>query len=205
MKNKAEFLREYGFSGDTEIPLIAVVSRLTGQKGIDLILHVAEEILDEKINLFVLGCGEREFEEAFSGLAERRENCKFVNCFDRALSHKVYAAADIFLMPSRREPCGLAQMISCSYGTIPIVRSTGGLFDSIIPYGENGANGFRFDNYNAHELLFTLKRALELYNGNKELWHKLRQSAMRSDFSWERSASRYIELYKGLLKEDVKK
>jgi len=100
-------------------------------------------------------------------------------------------------MPSKSEPCGLAQMIACSYGTIPVVRSVGGLYDSIRTVGEEGANGFRFDNYNAHELLFTIKAALELY-GNKTEWNKLTASAKNSDFTWGNSAAKYIEIYKNL-------
>jgi len=102
-------------------------------------------------------------------------------------------------MPSRTEPCGLAQMIACSYGTVPVVRSVGGLSDTIIPYGCKGANGFRFDNYNAHELLFTLKDAVRLYN-DKEKWESLRLSAKRSKFTWENSAKEYIAIYNNLLK-----
>ena len=109
----------------------------------------------------------------------------------------MYAAADIFLMPSRSEPCGLAQMIACSYGTVPIVRSVGGLYDSIKPYGTDGANGFRFDNYNAHELLYTVKRALELYR-DKKAWGALTASAKKSDFTWSKSAEKYIAIYKNL-------
>ncbi|MBO7196904.1 MAG: glycosyltransferase [Clostridia bacterium] len=109
----------------------------------------------------------------------------------------MYAGADIFLMPSKSEPCGLAQMIACSYGTIPVVRSVGGLYDSIRTYGEEGANGFRFDNYNAHELLFTLKQALELYQDKKK-WNVLTASAKKSNFTWENSAKEYISIYNNL-------
>jgi starch synthase len=109
----------------------------------------------------------------------------------------MYAAADIFLMPSKSEPCGLAQMIACSYGTVPVVRSVGGLYDTIKPYGTDGANGFRFDNYNAHELLFTLKAALGVYSDKKE-WNALSASAKKSDFSWNNSANEYIAIYRNL-------
>ena len=110
----------------------------------------------------------------------------------------MYAAADLFLMPSKSEPCGLAQMIACSYGTVPVVRSVGGLYDSIIPYGCENSNGFRFDNFNAHELLYTLKAAIDLYKNDKE-WSNLRKRAMNSDFTWHASAAKYIELYNNLL------
>ena len=107
----------------------------------------------------------------------------------------MYAAADIFCMPSKSEPCGLAQMISCSYGTVPVVRSVGGLYDSIKSYGEDGSNGFRFDNYNAHELLYTLKRAVSMYNDSKDEWDSLVMRAKLSDFSWEISAGKYMNIY----------
>ena len=114
------------------------------------------------------------------------------------LSKKMYAAADIFLMPSKSEPCGLAQMICCSYATIPVVRSVGGLKDTIIPYGAEGANGFRFDNYNAHELLFTTKNAVSVYK-DKEKWQALTKAAKASNFTWDASAAKYIQIYKNLL------
>ena len=117
--------------------------------------------------------------------------------FDRALSKRLYASADLFLMPSRSEPCGLAQMIACSYGTIPVVRAVGGLYDTIVPYGQEGANGFVFNNYNAHELLFRVKDALSLYR-NPDEWGKLITGAMTTDFSWDRSAKKYLNLYRGL-------
>ena len=111
----------------------------------------------------------------------------------------MYAAADIFVMPSKSEPCGLAQMIACSYGTVPVVRAVGGLFDSIKPYGFEGENGFTFDNYNAHELLFTVKKALDLYR-NKDEWAALAMKAKKSDFSWKVSADKYMQIYNKLLK-----
>ena len=109
----------------------------------------------------------------------------------------MYASADIFLMPSKSEPCGLAQMIACSYGTVPVVRSVGGLYDTIKPYGTVGANGFRFDNYNAHDLLFTLKSALDVYK-DKKAWNTLTASAKKSDFSWNNSAKEYMTIYNNL-------
>ena len=118
--------------------------------------------------------------------------------FDRALSKRMYASADIFLMPSKSEPCGLAQMISCSYGTIPLVRAVGGLYDTITPYGEDNSIGFRFDNYNAHELLFTIKNALEVFNNETE-WDALVMRAKQKRFTWDHSAKNYIEIYKKIL------
>ena len=197
-KNKAALQAELGLEVNKSIPLIVMITRLTAGKGIDLVLHIIEELLSEKVQVVLLGTGEKEYEAAFSALAEKHKNLKALIKFDRVLSKKMYAAADIFLMPSKSEPCGLAQMISCSYGTVPVVRSVGGLYDSIRTVGEEGANGFRFDNYNAHELLYTLKNALELYK-NKAEWGKLTKSAKTSNFTWNNSAKEYLAIYKNLL------
>lgn len=199
-KNKAAFQAEVGLPVEPDTPLIVMITRFASQKGIDLVLHILEELLCEKVQVAVLGTGEEEYENAFRAIESRHENFKALIKFDRALSKKMYAAADIFMMPSKSEPCGLAQMIACSYGTVPVVRSVGGLFDSIRTYGEEGANGFRFDNYNAHELLFTLKAAIGLYHGDRKEWNKLSASAKNSKFTWDDSAEKYIEIYKNLLK-----
>ena len=197
-KNKKELQKELGLAIEDKTPLIVMVTRLASGKGIDLVLHIAEELLAEKIQLAVLGVGEEDYENSFRLLDEKYSNFKAIIEFDRAMSKKLYAAADIFLMPSKSEPCGLAQMIACSYGTVPIVRAVGGLYDTIIPYGKEDSNGFTFDNYNAHELLFTIKRALEVYKDEKE-WQKLVKRALSSDFSWESSAMEYIKIYNDLV------
>ena len=197
-QNKKALQEELGLPVKKNVPLLVMITRLTAGKGIDLVLHVIEELLDENIQIAVLGTGDTEYEQAFADIAARHENMVALIKFDRVISKKMYAAADLFLMPSRSEPCGLAQMIACSYGTVPIVRSVGGLYDSIKPYGAEGANGFRFDNYNAHELLFTVKKALELY-GDKKAWGTLTASAKKSDFTWSKSAEKYMAIYKNLL------
>jgi len=194
-KNKAALQEELGLTKNKNIPLVVMITRLTAGKGIDLVLHIIEELLRERVQLVILGTGDKEYEDKLSEIASRHDNFKALIKFDRVLSKKMYAAADIFLMPSKSEPCGLAQMIACSYGTVPVVRSVGGLYDSIRTVGEEGANGFRFDNYNAHELLFTLKAALSLYS-DKEAWGALTKSAKTSSFTWEKSAENYIEIYK---------
>lgn len=197
-KNKKALCHELGLSEDENIPLVVMITRLASQKGIDLLLHVAEEILSNELQLVVLGTGEKEYESALSSLEHRHENMRALIKFDRVISKKLYASADIFLMPSKSEPCGLAQMICCSYGTVPIVRAVGGLYDSIIPYGEEGSNGFRFNNYNAHELLYALETALRVYSNDSE-WSALRKRAINSDFSWSNSAEKYIQIYNNLL------
>ncbi len=193
-KNKRALQAELGLSVNENIPLAVMITRLTAGKGLDLVLHILEELLTENVQFVILGTGDKEYEQAFSEISSRYNNFKALIKFDRALSKKMYASADIFVMPSKSEPCGLAQMISCSYGTVPVVRAVGGLFDSIKP----GKNGFTFDNYNAHDLLFTLKNAFELYH-NKAEWDALTQRAINSDFSWNSSAVKYIELYNNLL------
>lgn len=196
-KNKAALQAELGLPVKKNVPLIVMITRLTAGKGIDLVLHIIEELLQENVQIAVLGTGDKEYEEAFAALGAKYENMAALIKFDRVISKKMYAGADIFVMPSKSEPCGLAQMIACSYGTVPVVRSVGGLYDSIRTVGEEGANGFRFDNYNAHELLFTIKAALDLYK-NKTEWNKLTASAKNSDFTWSNSAAKYIEIYKNL-------
>ena len=197
-KNKSALQKELKLNENPKTPLIIMITRLVEGKGIDLILHVIDELLHENIQFALLGTGERRYEEAFLSIEQKHDNFKALIKFDRILSKQMYAGADILLMPSKLEPCGLSQMIACSYGTIPIVRSVGGLVDSIIPYGLDGANGFRFDNYNAHDLLFTIKSALNLYSSTKE-WEKLIKSAINTDFSWNRSAEKYIALYNNLV------
>ncbi len=199
-KNKAAFQAEVGLPVAPDTPLIVMITRFASQKGIDLVLHILDELLEEDVQVAVLGTGDEADENAFRAIDSRHSNFKALIKFDRALSKKMYAAADIFMMPSKSEPCGLAQMIACSYGTIPVVRSVGGLYDSIRTYGEEGANGFRFNNYNAHELLFTLKTAINLYHADKTEWNKLTASAKNSKFTWDASAEKYIEIYNNLTK-----
>lgn len=197
-KNKAALQAEVGLPQAADVPLVVMITRFASQKGIDLVLHIMDEFLSESVQVVVLGTGEPEYENAFRAMEARHPNFKALIMFDRVLSKKMYAGADIFLMPSKSEPCGLAQMIACSYGTVPVVRSVGGLYDSIRAYGEEGANGFRFDNYNAHELLFTLKKAIKLYQ-NKKQWNALTASAKKSNFTWENSAKEYVSIYNNLV------
>ena len=196
--NKLELQRELGLQADAEVPLVVMITRLASQKGIDLVARIIEELLSENMQFVILGTGEEEYENLFCELESRYNNVRALIKFDRVISKKMYAAADLFLMPSKSEPCGLAQMICCSYGTVPIVRAVGGLADTIRPYGEENSNGFTFDNYNAHELLFATKSALEVY-GNKPQWDALVQRAKTSDFSWTNSAQKYIEIYNKIL------
>ena len=175
-----------------------MITRLATQKGIDLFLHVAEEMLSKKVQIVVLGTGEKAYEDALKTLEARHSNLRALLKFDRVISKKLYASADIFLMPSKFEPCGLAQMICCSYGTIPVVRATGGLYDTIVPYGLDNSNGFNFSNYNAHDFLYAVERTLAVYDDEKE-WSELRKRAMNCDFTWNSSAAKYMQIYNNLL------
>ena len=195
--NKLMLQEELGLEVSEDIPLITMVTRLTDQKGLDLVLFIIKELLAQRVQVALLGTGDEKYEEAFEAISNEYGNFKALIKFDRALSKKLYASADIFLMPSKSEPCGLAQMIACAYGTIPVVRAVGGLYDSIKPYGTEDSNGFTFNNYTAHELLFTVKDALKLYS-DKEEWAKLVKRAINTDFSWDKSADKYLELYNSL-------
>ena len=193
-KNKLALLAELGLSEFADRPLIVMITRLAKGKGVDLVLHVIEELLSKDVTVVVLGTGEKEYELAFSALETRYKNLRALITFNRVISKKLYASADIFLMPSKSEPCGLAQMIACSYATVPIVRAVGGLYDSIKNYPAIDSNGFTFDNYNAHDFLFKIYEALELYKNTTE-WDKLTLRAIKSDFTWNKSASKYMEIY----------
>lgn len=197
-KNKAALCEDLGLSTDPNVPLLVMITRLATQKGIDLLLCIADELLANNVQLIVLGTGEAEYETKLIELQNRHPNFRALIKFDRALSKKLYAAADIFLMPSKSEPCGLSQMIACSYGTVPVVRNVGGLHDTISPYPLDDSNGFRFDNYNAHDFLGAILYAVGLYTRPSE-WHELRRRAKSSSFTWEKSAVEYVNIYSNLL------
>ena len=195
--NKKALQEELGLEVRADVPLLVMITRLTAGKGIDLVLHILEEVLREDVQVAILGTGDKEYEVRIAEMAKHHDNLAALIKFDRVISKKMYASADIFIMPSKSEPCGLAQMIACSYGTVPIVRSVGGLYDSIKPWGTEGGNGFRFDNYNAHDLLYSIKNAVSLYRDKKE-WAKLVVAAKKSDFTWKNSAAKYIKIYNKL-------
>lgn len=200
--NKAALQKKIGLNPEPDVPLLVIISRLTEQKGLDLVLGVLEELLGENLQLAVLGVGEHKYEQAFSHYQSVMPG-KVSACitFDLPMSCQFYAAADMLLMPSKFEPCGLSQMMAMRYGTIPVVRETGGLKDSVIPYNQydETGDGFSFANYNAHEMLFTIKHALDIYHNRKGSWDSLVKRAMRKDFSWKHSAEKYIQLYEGLI------
>ena len=199
---KAALQKETGLNPDPDIPLAVMVSRLVDQKGLDLLLRVLDEMLYSDIQVAVLGTGDPGYEKALLEIAGRSQGRLAVSItFDVALSRRFYAGADMFLMPSLFEPCGLSQMIAMRYGTLPIVRETGGLKDTVEPFDEQTGtgNGFTFSNINAHELLFTAQNAAGVYRSNRKAWIGLVETAMNGDYSWKRSAREYQELYQALL------
>ena len=204
-EDKLAFQREYCLPEDADAPIMAVISRLAAHKGIDIIAGVLRQVLDShpRAQFVVLGTGEGQYEHYFRQLEQDYPNrVRSFITYNRSLSKKIYAAADIFLMPSRSEPCGLSQMIACRYGTIPVVRETGGLYDSIKPYYEDGegmhGNGFTFANYEAGELAERTSAALDLYENAPDKFAALRHRAMTTDFSWDVSAEKYMQMYDGL-------
>ena len=201
VKNKLELQKLLKLEVNPDIPMVGIVSRLVSQKGLDLIDFMMPEIVNENMQLVVLGTGDNEYQSMFHYYDSHYPNKVSANItFDSSLAQQIYAASDIFLMPSLFEPCGIGQMIAMRYGTLPIVRETGGLKDTVIPYNEytKEGNGFSFANYNAHEMFFTLQRALKLYQEDKEAWNTLVENAMNTDNSWSKSAKEYIETYKSL-------
>lgn len=199
--NKRELQKLLGLPEKSDTPVMGMVTRLVSHKGLDLCKAVLDELLaTTDIQLVVLGSGDYQYEEFFRGLAARYpEQVGLCLGFVPDLARKIYAGADLFLMPSKSEPCGLSQMVALRYGTIPIVRETGGLRDSVTDSGDNEGNGFVFSSYNAHDMLHAIKRAVEGYN-DKKGWAILVKRAMDSDNSWGKSANDYIKMYKEVLK-----
>lgn len=196
---------KFGLPVDPEIPMLAIVSRLADMKGMDLVQHILDELLQENVQLVVLGTGEQRYEDLFRMYQYKYPDKVAARIyFDQPESHVIYAGADIFLMPSLFEPCGLSQLIALRYGTIPVVRQIGGLKDTVIPYNKytGEGNGFGFMNYNAHELLFTIKDALEAY-GTPEIWKGLIRHAMKADHSWTASSKEYLKIYNKLLGQEL--
>ncbi len=194
--NKAELQKELGLPVRDDIPVIGIVTRLVKHKGLDLVKRVFEELLQADLQFAILGSGEWEFETFFYEMAQKYpEKVGLKLGFKPQLAHRIYAGADIFLMPSQSEPCGLAQMVALRYGTIPIVRETGGLNDTIKDSDDGKGNGFTFANYNAHDMQNTIWRAIDGFK-NRDGWQILQKRAMLCDNSWKTSANAYIGLYK---------
>lgn len=204
-ENKMAVQEKFGLPVDSEKPLYTIITRLVEQKGLHLIEHILDEFLEEDVQLIILGTGDKEFESYFADAANRYPD-KLVTLlfFDEGVARQLYAAADFFLMPSKFEPCGLSQLISLQYKTVPIVRETGGLRDTVQSFNEitGEGNGFSFTNYNAHDLLAVLDYSLIIYY-NPSQWSKLSQNVNKSQFSWKDSAHEYAMLYDEILMERV--
>ncbi len=202
IKNKRALQAELGLEQDDKKMLIGIVSRLTDQKGFDLIDYMMDELCQDAVQIVVLGTGEERYENMFRHFDWKYNNKVSANIFySEALSHKIYASSDAFLMPSLFEPCGLSQLMALRYGTVPIVRETGGLKDTVQPYNEyeNTGTGFSFTNYNAHEMLASIRYAERIYYDKKREWNKIVDRGMAVDFSWEVSAKKYQEMYDWLV------
>ena len=202
--NKEALLKE--FDMDTEdVPLFGLVSRLVDQKGLDLLMPTIEDVITYSNAKFILmGSGDQVYEDFFRNMQNKYPNrFKCYIGYSDAVAQKIYAGWDLFLMPSKFEPCGLGQMIAMRYGTLPLVRETGGLKDTVIPFNQytKEGTGFSFTNFNAHDLKNVMYLALNTYNNNKEVWQTLVKQAMEKDYSWNTSALSYFELYKKALEK----
>lgn len=195
---KAKLQEELGIEVRDDRPLMVMVTRLTRQKGLDLVMYALDRILSGGVQVAVLGTGDRDYEDGLRYFQDKYPGTMAARIeFDPALSQRMYAAADMFLMPSKFEPCGLSQIIAMRYGTLPIVRETGGLKDTVIPYNEftGEGTGFSFTNFNGDEMGDAVFRAARLFWDNREAWNQLVTQAMSQDFSWTRSADKYLDLY----------
>lgn len=202
IKNKRALQAQLGLEQDDNKLMIGMVTRLSEQKGLDLVAYIMDELCQDNVQIVVLGTGEERFENML-----RHFDWKYGNkvsaqiYYSEEMSHKIYAASDVFLMPSLFEPCGLSQLMALRYGTVPVVRETGGLIDTVQPYNEfeGTGTGFSFSNYNAHEMLATIRYAEHIYYDKKDDWYKIVDRAMAADFSWHISAKKYQEMYDWLI------
>ena len=202
VKNKLALQEELGLEVNPKTMMIGIVSRLTDQKGFDLISYMMDEMCQDAVQFVILGTGEERYENMFRHFAWKYDKKVSANIYySDAMSHKIYASCDAFLMPSLFEPCGLSQLMSLRYGTLPIVRETGGLKDTVEPYNEyeGTGTGFSFTNYNAHEMMGTVRYAERIYYDKKREWNKMIDRAMVQDFSWANSAKQYEEMYNWLI------
>ena len=193
---KKELQKLLGLPEKEDTPIIAVISRLVSHKGLDLLKGAVESLLQSDVQLVILGKGETGYENFFTQIAKTYSGkCSAIIAYNQDLSRKIYSGADLFLMPSKMEPCGLSQMIASRYATVSIVRETGGLNDSIKAYDGKNGNGFTFHDYNAHDMLYTINHAIRTYN-DKKAWEDVQMKAIKSDFSWKNQAKEYEKIYK---------
>jgi starch synthase len=200
--NKRALSEKFGFDYNEEIPLIGMISRLEDEKGFDLVQKGFKELMKLNIRLVLLGTGNRKYHKFFQEAASKyRKKFSCYLGFDDELAHLIEAGADMFLMPSKHEPCGLNQMYSLVYGTIPIVRETGGLADTVARFNEKDGtgNGFSFKKYEVADMMKEIKRALKIYNRDKSVWQKIMKTGMKSNFTWMNSSKNYVDLYKKII------
>ena len=194
-KNKEEILNMFGFENkDKERPLIAVISRLVNQKGLNLIRDMEYELQKLNANFVILGSGDKDLENLFIWLSNNTQNIRAQIGYNEQLAHKIYGASDMFLMPSKFEPCGLGQLIAMRYGSLPIVRAVGGLDNTVVGYPLNNSTGFKFWRFNGYDMLDAIRCALSVYN-DKFTLNAMRKSAMEADFTWAKSAKEYLKVY----------
>ena len=201
--NKEKLQEELGLKVDRTIPMIGLISRLADQKGLDLLAKIIDELLGMKVQFVLLGTGDHKYHVLFEKMAKVHQKNTSINLkFDAVLAQRIYAASDLFLIPSRYEPCGLGQMISFKYGTIPVVRQTGGLKDSVQEFNPKTGEGtgFTFEEYKSDAFFAAIRKALAAYQ-NREVWRKLVKKVMALDYSWKKSADEYIKLYERMLKK----
>ncbi|HFU0798569.1 TPA: glycogen/starch synthase [Streptococcus pneumoniae] len=201
-KNKAKLQERVGLPVRADVPLVGIVSRLTRQKGFDVVVESLHHILQEDVQIVLLGTGDPAFEGAFSWFAQIYPDKLSTNItFDVKLAQEIYAACDLFLMPSRFEPCGLSQMMAMRYGTLPLVHEVGGLRDTVRAFNpiEGSGTGFSFDNLSPYWLNWTFQTALDLYRNHPDIWRNLQKQAMESDFSWDTACKSYLDLYHSLV------
>ena len=196
VQNKLAFQKEMDLEVNADIPLIGMVTRLTHQKGIDLILQASEEILKTGAQLVILGTGDAHYESALRSLEHyRHDRVRSILLFSNEMSAKIYAASDLFLMPSKTEPCGLSQLISMRYGTVPVVHRVGGLRDTVIPFTGVEGNGFTFESFQASDMMDAIYRAVTCFYQSPDEWKQIIKNNLQKDVSWEQSAKKYLDLY----------
>ena len=196
VQNKLAFQKEMDLEVNADIPLIGMVTRLTHQKGIDLILQASEEILKTGAQLVILGTGDAHYESALRSLEHyRHDRVRSILLFSNEMSAKIYAASDLFLMPSKTEPCGLSQLISMRYGTVPVVHRVGGLRDTVIPFTGVEGNGFTFESFQAGDMMDAIYRAVTCFYQSPDEWNQIIKNNLQKDVSWEQSAKKYLDLY----------
>lgn len=196
VQNKLAFQKEMDLEVNADIPLIGMVTRLTHQKGIDLILQASEEILKTGAQLVILGTGDAHYESALRSLEHyRHDRVRSILLFSNEMSAKIYAASDLFLMPSKTEPCGLSQLISMRYGTVPVVHRVGGLRDTVIPFTGVEGNGFTFESFQAGDMMDAIYRAVTCFYQSPNEWKQIIKNNLQKDVSWEQSAKKYLDLY----------